>query len=72
VSTGPRIGHVQPADAKAFEVSIWRVAASAQMRVIGRMRATVGSGADRMAMPVTVPSQVVAGTCDLSQFCHAM
>src|SRR4051812_44016319 len=42
------------------------------MRVIGRMRATVGGPADRMAMAVTVPLQVVARTCDLSQFCHAM
>src|SRR3954469_20598071 len=40
------------------------------MRVIGRMRATVGATADRTALPVTVPSQVVAWTCDLSRFCN--
>src|SRR2546423_7977372 len=42
------------------------------MRVIGRMRATVVGAADRMALPVTVPSQVVTWTCDLSRFCRRM
>src|SRR4051794_7587920 len=42
------------------------------MRVVGRMRATVGGAGDRMTLPVTVLSQVVARTCDLSRFCNAM
>jgi hypothetical protein len=64
------IGQVQPA-ADAVEQRSWRVAASAQMKVIGRMRATVGRGADRMGVAVTVSLQVVAGMCDRWLFCYA-
>jgi hypothetical protein len=71
VRTGPLIGHVQPA-AEAVEQDSWTVAASADMKVIGRMRATVGGVADRKAMAVTVPLRVVTRACDLSLFCHTM
>jgi hypothetical protein len=69
VRTGPLIGQVQPA-ADAVEQDIWRVAASAHMKMIGRMRATVGGVADRKAEAVTVPLQGVTGACDLSLFRH--
>jgi hypothetical protein len=42
------------------------------MKVIGRMRPTVGGVADRKPEAVTVPLRVVTGLCELSLFRHTI